>query len=410
MAQKKRSRSWIMASVVAVLVAGFTYAFWPRPVLVDIETARVGPMQVTIDEIGRTQVHDTYIVSTPTTGRLLRPNVEPGDQVTAGETIVARMLPMNPAALDVRTKEQARAGVQAAEAALRAAIAELELAHSEHDVALSELARAKSLFGSGTISQAALETAERAARAAGAGEEAASAKLSMQRANVENARALLIGFDDRGLADALAGNGADVIDLFAPADGWVLRVMQQSESTVPAGAPVLEIGDVKNDLEVTVELLSTDAVGIDIGQKVIITNWGGDHDLTGHISHVDPFGYTKYSALGVEEQRVSATVRFDTPAENRIGLGHGFRVDVRVVTWNAEGALVISSGALFRHDGGWAVYVVDDGRVSLRAVHVAANNGLQAAIDSGLAAGEAVILYPTPSVSPGIQVSQRIGE
>ena len=410
MAQKKHSRRWIIAGIIAVLVLGFTYAFWPRPVLVDIEAAGTAPMRVTIDEIGRTQVHDIYVVSTPTNGRLLRPNVEPGDQVFAGKTIVARMLPTNPAALDIRTKEQARAGVEAAEAALRAAIAELELAHSERDVADSELTRAQALFNSGTVSQAALEAAERAARATAAGAEAASAKLSMQRANVENARALLIGFDDRALADALAGNGADVIDLRAPADGRVLRVVQQSESILPAGTPILEIGDVEQDLEVIVELLSTDAVAIGTGQKVLVTNWGGDHDLVGQIDRIDPFGYTKYSALGVEEQRVRATIRFDGPAGDRAGLGHGFRVDVRVVTWEADDALTISSGALFRDDGGWAVYVVEDGTVSLRRVEVAANNGLQAAISAGLAEGEHVILYPTPSVLPGVQVSQRVGE
>ncbi|MEL6748164.1 MAG: HlyD family efflux transporter periplasmic adaptor subunit, partial [Pseudomonadota bacterium] len=275
---KKRSRLILTTATVLLIGGALTMAFWPQPAMVDMGEVTRGTMRLTIDEEGRTRVRDAYIVSTPVAGQLQRVDVLPGDPVVRGETIVAHMRPTNPAALDVRTREQAQAVVTAAQAALRLARADLNAALANRDLAETELTRTEQLVDRGISSQAQLDSARQAARVAQANVDTAEAAISMRQAEITNAQAQLIGFEDPRLAAAV-GIASDDIPLYAPADGRILRVIQESEISLAAGAPIMEIGNIESDLEVVVELLSTDAVQVTVGDPVIITEWGGPNDL-----------------------------------------------------------------------------------------------------------------------------------
>jgi HlyD family secretion protein len=398
----------IFTAATVLLVGGaLTVAFWPKPTLVDMGEVTIGTMQLTIDEEGRTRVRDAYVVSTPVAGQLQRVIALPGDPVVRGETIVAHMRPTNPAALDVRTREQAQAVVTAAEAALRVARADLNAALANRDLAQTELTRTEQLVDRGISSTAALDSAHQRARVALANVDTAEAAISMREAEITNAQAQLIGFDDQGLAAAL-GPTSDDSPIYAPAEGRVLRVIQQSETTLPAGAPIMEIGNIENDLEIVVELLSTDAVQVTVGDPVILTDWGGPTDLKGEVIRVDPFGITQFSALGVEEQRVNAVVAFASSFEDYAGLGHGFRIETRIVVWQADDTLIVPSSALFRSRDVWAVFVVVDGIARLREVELGFNNGIQAQLLNGLTENDRVILYPSSGLSDGTRVAERV--
>jgi len=340
-------------------------------------------------------------------GRLLRVRVEPGDSVVRGETVVAHMRPTNPAALDVRTREQAEAAVEAAEAALRVARADRNAAMARHDLARGELDRIERLAEREIASPAALDRARQEARIAAAAVETAEAAIAMREAERSNARAQLIGFEDRGLAAALDANAPDDIPVRAPADGRILRVFQESETTLPAGSPIVEIGDIEGGLEVVVELLSSDAVQVAEGDPVVIDDWGGPEALSGEVTRIAPVAETKVSALGVEEQRVPVTVALDCPPEDRCSLGHGYRVEARIVVWRRDDALQVPASALFREGGGWAVFAAEAGEAILRPVEIGRTNGEQTEVLSGLDAGDAVVLYPSAAVEDGSAIAQR---
>lgn len=411
MAQRKHSRKVFISVVVLLLAGALGYAFWPRPLLVDIGTVKRQSMVVTINEEGRTQVHNAYVVSTPIAGRLLRVSVEPGDAVVRGETVVARMLPTSPSALDVRTREQAMATVSSAEAALRVAQADINKARADVELVEGNLARTRKLHASGIASDAALERDETAARLAQANLDTARAAVSMRIAELNSARAMLIGFDDQGLANAIANQAEEAIPLHAPSTGVILQVKQQSETTLPAGTPIMEIGNVEDDLEILAELLSTDAVQVREGARVIIDNWGGAGTLEGEVARIEPWGFTKFSALGVEEQRVRVTIRFVSPPEARRGLGHGFRVEVRIVVWESPDTLTVPASSLFRVGEDWAVFAVnDEGRAEQRILQVEANNGVTAAISDGFEESDRIVLYPSATLTDGNRVAQRAVE
>ncbi len=405
---RKKSRFFLTIGAVLLVAGALGAAFWPKPMLVDFGEVSRKALRITIDDEGRTRVRDAYVVSTPVAGQLQRVSVRPGDPVVRGETIVAHMRPTNPAALDVRTREQARAAVTAAEAALRVARADLNAALANRDLAGTELERTRQLVERGISSDAALDRARQAARVAQASVDTAEAAIAMREADIVNAQAQLIGFDDQQLARMVNANASDDIPLYAPADGTILRVIQESETTLPAGAPVMEIGNITSDLEIVVDLLSTDAVQVSPGDPVIITDWGGPNDLNGRVTRVDPFGITRFSALGVEEQRVNTVIDFTSPPEDYAGLGHGFRVETRIVVWEQDDTLVVPASALFRSGSEWAVFVANDGVARLRKVRIGAGNGLAAQVLDGLSEGDRVILYPASGLSDGMKVRQRV--
>jgi len=196
------------------------------------------------------------------------------------------------------------------------------------------------------------------------------------------------------------------VEIHAPVTGRLLRVLQESESIVAPGTPVLEMGD-PADLEIVVEFLSTDAVQINEGDAAAITAWGGNQPLRGRVRRIEPYGFIKVSALGVEEQRVNVIIDLlDEPAQ-WAALGHGYRVEAAVTIWRQDEIVQLPVAALFRSEGQWAVYRVEDGRATLRTVEIGQENGRMAQIISGLEAGDTIVMYPGPQIHDGIAVKRR---
>ncbi len=366
-------------------------------------------MMVTIDEEGRTRVAEAYVVSTPVAGRLQRVEVEPGDPVVRGETVVAQMLPDQPRGAG-RAHPRTGAGRGAGGRGRVAGRARRPERRPRQPRSGGDRARrAPSSLSSAASPATRLWTAPgRASAWREAIVDTAEAAIAMREAELANAQAQLIGFDDQGLAAAHRQPRADDIPLYAPADGRILRVMQQSETTLPAGAPIMEIGDIDGDLEVEVELISSDAVQVAVGDPVIIEDWGGAGALAGEVRRIDPFGITKFSALGVEEQRVPVKVALTGPADERKALGHGYRVEARIIVWRAEDALRVPASALFRTGEDWSVFVARDGRALLRLVKIGRNNGQVAEVLDGLDPGDEVVLYPSTAVEDGTSIARRV--
>lgn len=405
---KRRIGRGVLALAAALVVGGLlAAAFWPRPMLVDLDRVTRGPLEVRITEEGRTRVRDSYVVSAPVGGRLSRVSVEPGDPVERGATVVARMSPVNPAAYDLRSREQAVAALDAARAALRVAEGERRAAEAALELAEAERTRAERLAEQGNASEQAVQRAVAEARAAAARLETALAAIAMREAELGTARAQLIGFD--GIAGDLresATDREDDIPLYAPIDGVVLQVFEESETTLGAGAPILEIGDIRRDLEVEAELLSADAVQVEVGDPVVIDDWGGA-PLAGQVRRIAPFGVTKVSALGVEEQRVRVRIAFDDPEAREASLAHGYRVEVNIVVWRGEDVVRVPAAALFRDGDGWAVFVARDGRATLRPVGIGRRNAEAAEVTQGLAQGDRVVLYPAAGLEDGARIAER---
>lgn len=406
---KKNSRKYFTSSVIVLIAALLIFAFWPRPLMVDIGEVAHNHLIITIDEEGKTRVHDAYIVSTPVAGRLLRVHVEPGDQVIGKESVVAEMLPGIPPPLDVRTVAQIKAAIAAAEAALGTALADRNKAIADKNLAEVELRRTIRLEKSKAMSQAELDLALRQAHVTEAVLRAAEATITMREAEIDNARARLISSNNNRLTDHSdkRREKEKAFSLYAPANGQVLRLLQESESTLAAGTPVVEIGNVESDLEVVVELLSSDAVQVSPGNRVVFLGWGGPDSLEGIVHRIEPWGFTKVSALGVEEQRVNTIIRFTDPPRARKKLGHGFRVEANIVVWEKTDALVVPSSALFRAGRDWAVFQVIDGKATLRRVEIGQNNGVEAEVSGGLELGDRVILYPSSALTDGTRVAER---
>jgi len=384
------------ALVIAIVLAVGFWAFRPGAVPADFATVGRGPLQVTVNEEGRTRVRDRYIVSAPLPGRMTRIELEPGDPVVAGKTVVARFQPSDPALLDVRTRAELEARVKAAESALGGARADQERVRAELTFAESELKRLRRLVEEKVVARREVEAAElqadalaRAVQSAGFAVSTAEHQLALARAGLIQAR----------------GGKTTAIALYSPVDGVVLRRLQESEAVVPMGQALLEVGNV-GDLEIVTDLLSSAAVRVQPGQPVLIEQWGGDQPLRGRVRLVEPSGFTKISALGVEEQRVNAIIDFDEPPTAR-GIGDGYRVEVRIIVWAREDVLKVPTSSLFRRGADWAVYLVENDRAVARTVQTGQRGGLEAEITSGLSGGERIIVYPSDAVTEGVKVMKR---
>lgn len=397
-------RGLFLSTMALLVVAGLVYAFWPQPVPVDIATVERGDLRVTVDGDGRTEVRDVYTVSTPLAGRITRISLRPGDTVEAGETVITSLEETEPAFLDTRTRARTQAEVKAAEAAYDLARAELEREQAELEFRQSERERAERLYERGATTERALEEAQIAVRVQEARVAQARAAMRMRFAEVNTARAALI---EPGESGHLAANAAYCcIPIRSPVGGKVLRVLEESETVVLSGTPLIEIGD-PNDLEVIVDLPSEQAVRVEPGDAVIIENWGGEGTLSGTVRRVEPYGFTKISALGIEEQRVNVIIDLTGPEERRAPLGHGYKVLARIVVVERKDVLRIPAGALFRTGRDWTVFAVEEGRAALRKVEIGANDGRHAEVVDGLEVGEWVVLYPSDRVEDGIRIVER---
>ncbi len=396
----KRGLFWAVAAVA--LAAGLAWSFRPQPVPVDLAAARAGPLVVTVEEEGRTRVRDVFVVSAPVMGRARRTPVEVGDAVRAGETVVAEIEPSDPAFLDQRARAETEAEVATAEAALALARAEVEQAKAELEFAESELARATRLAATATISEQAVDDARRAFRTRRAALTTAQAQVRVAEHSLDRVRSRLTS----PASTAARGAACECVVLTSPVSGRVLEVHHESEGVVSPGAPIVSVGD-PADLEIVAEMLSTDAVKVRAGMRVIVDGWGGDQPLEGVVERVEPFGFTKISALGIEEQRVNVVVALRGDRERWRALGHGFRVEVRVVIWEGDSVLSVPVTALFRDGDGWALFVAEDGVARRRTVSVGRRSGLAVQITGGLRAGEQVVVSPGDRLADGVAVVDR---
>lgn len=379
----------LLAAVAGILV----YALWPSAI--SVETARVnrGPLQVTVDQEGETRVHDRFVISSPVPGRLLRVALQDGDPVRANE-IVARI---DPLPLNQREREEVLARVEAAEANLRQAKAHEARARANAGQARRDRDRAEQLAREHVISSQALDQAQNADVTAAQELSAAEYNAQAAASEVKVARAGLVGLDEP------TGKARPLIELRSPVSGRVLRVTEKSERVVSAGTPILVIGE-PGQLEIVADVLSTDAVKVHAGDLVLLTGWGGNHALRARVRMVEPGGFTKVSALGVEEQRVNVISDFvDSPGP----LGDGYRVEAHIVTWSGKDVLKIPVSALFRRGSGWSTFVVAGGRASVRDVEVGHRNESEAEILAGLRDGEQVILHPPNQLADGTRVRAR---
>ncbi len=392
----------------ALVVAGIGVAAWqisqPQYIPVDIATVEKGVLEVTVNADGMTRIKDVFEVSAPVSGQVLRSPVKIGDTVVGGETVVARIEPGEPAFLDERARKQAEATVAQAQAALVLSEANLRAAEADMNNAQRQLDRIVELHERGTASDAQLEQAEVALDVAAAQFDSALANKAMRESELEAAQAVLI---EPNTQDRPAEPGPDCcISITAPISGQVLGITNESARMVQAGTPLLTIGP-PNDLEITVDLLSTDAVRIAPGAKAYVERWGGKDALEAVVRKIEPAAYTKISALGIEEQRVRVLLDFVTPPEDRPALGHNFRVYLRIVEWRGEDALRVPISALFRDDGDWAVFTIEGETARLRPVEVGRRNTEFAEVLSGLQPGDKVITHPSDRVADGVLVVDR---
>lgn len=384
--------------VLAAVAAAFVWAFMPRPLDVATAVVQRGFLRITLDEEGQTRVRDRYVVSAPVDGKVLRIEHEPGDAVRARSTILARFRPSRPEFLNSRTRAEAQARVARSEAQVERARVDLDRARAEDSHAQVELARHEQLHAEGLMADNRLEAARLDAVTASDAVRAAESAIVVAELELERARTSLIE------AGAAGGDQDDVIILRSPITGVVLQRLRESESVVPSGEPLIEVGD-PEDLEIVSDMLSMDAVQIDPGDPVLIEQWGGETTLQGVVRQVEPFGFTKISALGVEEQRVNVIVDFEDPRAAWEALGDGYRVEIRVVVWEMENALKVPSSSLFRNGDDWAVYVIDElSLAQLREVQIGRRNALEAEVLAGLEQGDQVIAYPGDSIEDGMEV------
>lgn len=384
----------LLALVIAV-------GLWPAAVPVELGSVARGPLVVTVDEEGMTRVKNRYVVTAPVAGQLRRIDWKPGAIVEAGKTVLAVLETGGADFLDARSQAATEARGQAAAAAREAAAAQQARATATAKLFGADFARAQELFAKRVFSRQEFDAAQMRADTAAQDVRAADFALKVAEFELQQARALLT----RGTI--AGGPAAEPLVITSPVSGKILRVHQESARLVPAGFPLMEVGD-PTDLEVRIEVLSRDGVAIHPGAPVTLLQWGGTEPLKARVRLVEPSAFTKISALGVEEQRVYVVADFTDPVERRPTLGDSYRVEARVVIWENPNVLRTPSGSLFQRAGGWQAYVAAGGRAQLRAVKVGRNNGTEAEVLAGLQEGESVILYPGDKVEEGARVRPLI--
>ena len=391
----------LLTLIGLAVVAGVIYAMRPRPVFVDTARAVVAPLEVTVVEEGKTRIRERYVVSSPLTGRLRRITHDPGDQVVSQETVLAVIEPTDPDLLDARTLAEAEARARAAEAAVRQSKTAMERTRASYDFAETEFGRIAAAFDAGAANQHELDDASTKERTASQDYRAAQYGHEIAKFELEVARSALLYARGETSADERAR-----MELRAPINGVVLRVIQESVAVVAPGAPLIEVGD-PSDLELVIDVLSRDGVNIEPGQHVIVDQWGKPTPLAGIVRLVEPSAFTKVSALGIEEQRVNVIADFVTPPDKHGSLGDGFRVEARVVIWEQDDVLQVPTSAIFRHEGRWSVFRIADGRVALRDIETGQNNGRVTQVLDGLAEGDQVVLHPGDQLKEGVRVVER---
>ncbi len=385
--------------LVAALAGAIVIGAMPRAVRVDLEPVARGPVLVTVNEDGQTRVIDRYVVFSPLEGQLERIALKAGDAIIQGDTILARIDPSDPSLLDARSRAAAEARISAAEAAVSRNEAQLSAARAEQEYAQSELSRITRADESSAASPLDRDRAELAVILRSQEVRSTEFALQIARFELEQARAALV---EATPDDAERRS----FEIPSPINGRVLRVVRDSAGVITPGAPLLEVGDTTR-LEVEVDVLSQDAVRIVPGDRAIIERWGGSDALEGRVRLVEPSGFTKVSALGVEEQRVLVIIDFVEPAAIRDRLGDGFRVDVRIIIDEESDALLAPTGAVFPYGDGWATFAARGNRAELRPIVVGLRNDHHVQVLDGLTANDLVIVYPSDRVEDRARIKSR---
>jgi len=396
----KRTVAWSIISLL--LLAAAVWFAWPQPIPVDIATVKAGPMSVFVEDEGMTKVRNVHTVSAPVDGKVTRTPLHVGDKVIGAETVVAVMQPASPGFLDDRSREELGADLAAAEAAVEFAMHEVKRNEAALELAQSEYHRSEALVEKNVAASEALDKATAAIEEHKHALAGAKSMLEVRQSEMAAIEARL----QTPVADpASVSATAREARIHAPVTGRVLKIHQESETVVKAGTPLVDIGDPR-DIEVVADLLSTDAVRIDVGAPVQIVDWGGS-PINGRVERIDPAGLKKVSALGIEELRVRTIIGITDPEEEWSRLGHKFRVNVKIVLWNADNALKVPVAALFRSGDKWAVFAVKQGKAEVRTVEIGHRNNREAEVLSGLQDGDRVVLHPSDRISDGDAVTRR---
>jgi HlyD family secretion protein len=396
----KKKLLWIVAGLLGAAL--LVWIFAPRPT--EVETAEVtkGRFERAVEEDGKTRLRERYVVSTPLTGRVARITLLHGDTVQRG-ALLATLTPAAPAFLDARTEDELRARVGTVEASARRASVGIERARAARDQAANEMKRSETLAQQGFVSPNQNETARLNLRLREKELESAQQDEHAASHDLEQARAAL-----RQYAQPAKAATARAWEVRAPVAGKVLKVIQQSEGTLPAGTPIMEIGDSAN-LEVEVDILTSDAAQVLPNMPALMKASDGGPVIEGRVRLVEPAAFTKVSALGVEEQRVNAIIDITSPREKWQSLGDGFRLDVRILVQTENDAVMVPVSALFPMGKQSGVFTIDEtnGRARLTTVDIAARGGGLGWVKSGLLPGARVIVYPPATLKDGAKVVAR---
>ena len=394
----KKKIAWMVGGLI--VLALLVWAFMPRATEVEVASVTQGRFERSVQEDGKTRLRDRYVVSTPLAGRVARITLRQGDSVER-DAMVATLWPLVPALLDERARDQQNAHVGTLEASVSRAKANVGRAMAALDQARAELKRNEALAKEGFVSPNQNETGRLTVRLREQELESARQEESGARHELDQSRIAL-----RQYSSGSTGAQQRAWQIKAPVSGKILKIQQQSEGIVQAGTPLMELGD-PSQLEVVVDVLTEDAAQITPGTPVQLSNWGGPETLEGRVRLIEPAAFTKVSALGVEEQRVNAVIDITSAPDKRATLGDGFKVDVRVLVQVVENAVKVPVSALFPVGARSALFVVEGGRARQREIEVAARNGVEAWVKTGLAPGTPVIVYPPTALKDGARVTTR---
>lgn len=431
---------WIIA-LGAITIAAIVYGLQEQPVPVESAKVTVGPLRVTVEEEGKTRLRSRYVVSAPVSGFMRRLQLKAGDHVKSGD-VITRLSPTSAPFLDPRSRDTNAARVEVAQGSLEAAQARVRVAQTALEVAQSRVApleeqqrsaqvdldywkreqqREEALVKSGDLPAQRLDRTRTEIARAEAAVQAAKRTVESSRMQIDNSAAELesvqaqlrpliaeVNAAKAQIRETTTRPNADIesIPVIIPAGGRVIRVIQESEGVVQPGAPLIEVGDA-NAIEVEVEVLSQDAVQMGPGTRVLLSGWGGPGELEARVRVIEPGGFTKVSALGVEEQRVRVIADITSPEADWKRLGDGYRVESSFVLWEGEKVLQVPSNVLFRYQNGWAVFAIESGVARRKIVEVGHRNGLAAEIVSGLKDGDTIVAHPDETVEDGKQVGVK---
>lgn len=387
------------------VIGGVAYALRPQPIIVDTESIASGVLEITVMDDGMTRIRERYVISSPMSAQLMRVPWDVGDSVVAGQTVLANLQAADPSLLDARAVAQAKARVSAAERRLEVAKAELSKSEAILQFAEQELGRVRRLFESNAASVSGLQEAESLFQARTEDVRASGIEVDIAQYELELERAAFV-LTQPAPNPSKENPRTMELPIVSPINGRVLRLYQESSAVVSAGAQLLEVGD-PTDLEVVVDVLSQDAVRINPGDRVRLRNWGGDQPLEGRVRRIEPSGFTKTSALGVEEQRVNVIIDFVGSVEARLSLGDNFRVDAEVIVSRQDGVLLVPTSALFRLKNEWFVFQVIAGKAARTKVSIGAENGSHAEVLDGLKPSDEVVVYPGDAIDDGVRVVSR---